>query len=304
LALRDVSARRMGDRVLAAGDYLYSALSTVASDATTIVDAEGRRVYVSASLGVMLGYSVADLLQAASLDLVHREDRDLWRSATDKAMAEVNGSARAEVRLLHSNGSSIWIEATVVNLLQHSGVQGVVVHARDIDSRRRMEEELRVQATRDALTGLGNRFALMEKLSALAISAAPGTHALLICDLDGFKAVNDSFGHAGGDRVLVEVADHLESALAETDFAARIGGDEFCVLSQRLKTPADALAFAEKIREAVIRAGKPDHTVGVSIGVVWSQVICQPESLLNAADRAMYVAKKNGANQIELTTFQ
>ncbi len=303
LALRDVSARRIGDRVLAAGDYLYSSLSTVASDATTIFDGEGRRVYVSASLGVMLGYSTEALLKIASEALVHHEDRPTWKSAMAKAMNELNGTSRTEVRLLHSSGVSIWIEATVVNLLKDSGVRGVVVHARNIDDRRKMEEALRVQANRDALTGLGNRFALMEQLSALAKGPEAHGYALLFCDLDGFKAINDSFGHADGDRLLVEVAKGVASVLSKMDFAARIGGDEFCILGQKLETPEIAMRFAEAVRAAVIGDGRTDRAVGVSIGVAWAKTNCQPEVLLNAADRAMYVAKNAGSNRIELTTI-
>ncbi len=310
LSLRDVSGRRMSDRVLAAGDYLYSSLSTVASDATTIFNSDGKRAYVSASLGAMLDYTVEELLAIPPQGLVHPEDRDLWKSATARAVSVENGTSRTEVRLLRRDGSPLWIEATVVNLLKDSGVRGVVVHARDINDRRRMEERLRVQASRDTLTGLGNRFALMEELAKLSEgidkseeSYGSQNHALLFCDLDGFKAINDAHDHATGDEVLCLVARAIESAISPGDFAARIGGDEFCIVGRGIESITQAAQLGQRVRSAVTELCSDTYSVGVSIGIAWTaQLDIKAELLLNTADRAMYTAKRQGTNKIEAVT--
>jgi diguanylate cyclase (GGDEF)-like protein/PAS domain S-box-containing protein len=302
VALRDISERRLGDRVMAAGDYLYSSLATVASDATTIFDASGNRVYSSPSLAVMLGYSPEELVAIPPSGLVYPDDLEVWRAATKLALANDNGTARAEVRLLRSDGTEIWIEATVVNLLKDSGVGGVVVHARDIDQRRQAERALRQQATHDALTGLANRFALMERLAAVTAACEPKSpgQALLFCDLDDFKEINDTHGHGAGDETLVAVARAIESAVRPTDFVARIGGDEFCILGLGLTSQADAIALAERVRDHIGAAGASDRRVGVSIGVAWVPAGgVRADHLLTRADRAMYVAKRRGSNLIE-----
>jgi diguanylate cyclase (GGDEF)-like protein/PAS domain S-box-containing protein len=303
ITLRDISARRMSDRVLAAGDYLFSALTTVATDATTIFDANGQRVYSSPSLGVMLGYTTAEILAIPPRGLVHPEDLGAWRAATQQALATENGTARTEVRLMCSNGSTVWIEATVVNLLHDAGVGGVVVHARDIDQRRHVEGVLRRQANCDALTGLANRFAFME---ALALACAPdrtdrGGLAVLFCDLDNFKRINDTYGHKAGDQLLQTVANGIELAVRPSDFVARIGGDEFCVLGYGLATPADAVALADRVRSHIATSRGASHRVGVSIGVAWTQADeVDADVLLTSADRAMYRAKRQGSNLVEV----
>jgi diguanylate cyclase (GGDEF)-like protein/PAS domain S-box-containing protein len=301
LSLRDVSGRRISDRALAAGDYLYSSLSTVASDGTTIFNEDGKRAYVSSSLAAMLGYTVEELLAIPPDTLIYAEDRELWMSATRTAVSFENGTSRTEVRVVRRDGSLLWIEATVVNLLKDSGVRGVVVHARNINDRRNLEANLRFQATRDPLTGIGNRYALMEQLAMLGASGSSRPNkALLFCDLDGFKAINDTHGHAYGDQVLRFVASAISSVILPTDFAARIGGDEFCILAHDVLTLAYANELGGRVRDAVMNVSTSAFTIGVSVGVAWSATgDTRAELLLNTADRAMYAAKRQGPNHIE-----
>jgi diguanylate cyclase (GGDEF)-like protein/PAS domain S-box-containing protein len=301
LSLRDVSGRRISDRALAAGDYLYSSLSTIASDGTTIFNDDGKRAYVSASLAAMLGYTVEALLAIPTQSLVHANDHELWRTAANTAAAKENGTARTELRVVCSDGSLLWIEVTIVNLLADSGVRGVVVHARNINERRNLEERLRSQASRDPLTGIGNRYALMEQLAALSTAgSARSNNALLFCDLDGFKSINDTHGHAYGDQVLRFVASAMNSVILPTDFAARIGGDEFCIVARNVISLNYAHDLAVRVRDAVVQVSTSAFTIGVSIGVAWSASSeTRSELLLNTADRAMYAAKRQGPNHIE-----
>ena len=296
VSVRDISGRPMSERILAAGEYLYTAMPTVASDATAIFDAEARRVYTSASLERMLGFSHTEMLAITSEGLVHPDDLHLWCAAADIALAAENGTARTECRLIGHGGSVVWIEATVVNLLGDSGVRGIVVHIRNIDDRRQMEHELRRRATQDSLTGLANRFALMEQLSLLdAADFDPAGVAVLFCDLDGFKQINDSHGHSVGDEVLTWVAHQIRSVARAGQFQARIGGDEFCVLCTDVESIDEALAVARSYHNAITAPAGNGHCVGVSIGVSWAHPRSRSgDELLILADRAMYKAKRCG----------
>jgi diguanylate cyclase (GGDEF)-like protein/PAS domain S-box-containing protein len=300
LALRNVTGLRRDEQAMAAGDYLFTATSTVASDATTIFDMSGRRVYSSSSLERMIGYSTIELTTIGSTELIHPDDVEACGAATATALEQVNGSARVECRVICRNGSVLWIEATVVNLLSYDDVRGIVVHMRDITERRRLDEELQRRALEDALTGLDNRLAFTEKLATASLDLAEGPVAVLFCDLDGFKEVNDCFGHAHGDQLLRGVAQQVRNVLGNGDVAARIGGDEFCVLSRRAQSSEDAVRLAEQVRDAIVSTPTAGDPIAVSIGVVWSTQASTPSELLVRADHAMYAAKRRGSNLIEL----
>ena len=159
----------------------------------------------------------------------------------------------------------------------------------------------RLRANTDTLTGLGNRAMLEEKLvQLLKPGAAPG--AILLLDLDGFKAVNDTHGHATGDKVLVQVARTLESCVRASDVVARPGGDEFCILLLGANSQQAAQQVALKIIEAVNQlscVGDTPISIGVSIGITRYPAtdIVTPYDLLHTADLAMYSAKRAGKNR-------
>ncbi len=163
---------------------------------------------------------------------------------------------------------------------------------------RRAHDEARHLALHDALTGLGNRVLLHDRLEHALRQAQRWQHplAILYLDLDGFKQVNDRYGHAVGDALLVEVARRLRASLRETDTVARVGGDEFVVLLDTLESLQDVPSVAEKLREAL---GRPYLLEGRQIGVTVSIGICRypeqgesVEALLLCADRDMYRVKQ------------
>ena len=166
----------------------------------------------------------------------------------------------------------------------------------------RLNEE---QALRDALTRLPNRRLFQDRVShALARSARhPSRIAVLFIDLDGFKDVNDSLGHAAGDHLLVDVAERLRASLRPADTPARLGGDEFAVLIEDLTTPDDAMAIAERLMEAlavpfVVRS--KELSISASIGIALNVVGISIDELLRNADVAMYTAKNAGRGRSEL----
>lgn len=171
---------------------------------------------------------------------------------------------------------------------------GVVVAFSDITERQLAEERLAWAATHDALTGLANRPLLLDRIAhALARRrATPKTElAVLFIDLDGFKAVNDAFGHQAGDLVLSEVASRLRATVRPADTVARFGGDEFVVLAEELADGADARLLADRLAAAVTEAS-PDHPLLASVGIALAQAADTPDSLLRRADEAMYAEKR------------
>jgi diguanylate cyclase (GGDEF)-like protein len=169
-----------------------------------------------------------------------------------------------------------------------------------------MENRLRTLAHRDPLTGLANRFLLTDRLDeAVARSEDPEhTVALLLLDLDGFKAVNDSFGHALGDELLIAVAGRLMTCLRSNDLAARLGGDEFAVLLETVDLE-ESVRVAERILEALaapFALSRAEVVVTASVGVVHAAQDRSTQDLLRDADVAMYTAKAEGKNR--LVVFQ
>lgn len=173
--------------------------------------------------------------------------------------------------------------------------------------RKRAEEEMRRRAHFDPVTGLANR-ALFDDRLAHALARARRHRervALLYADLDGFKAVNDALGHAAGDDVLRRIARRLRGAVRESETAARIGGDEFAVLVESLRDPADARRVAERIAAALRRPlqieGR-DARVTASVGIaIFPDDARDPQSLLRCADRAMFRAKRSGGDRTRLS---
>jgi diguanylate cyclase (GGDEF)-like protein len=170
---------------------------------------------------------------------------------------------------------------------------------------RAREEDLRHRASTDELTGLLNRRELLRLLELLLIDAGrdQALHglALLFCDLDLFKDINDNFGHAAGDLVLRCVGRRIRAHIRDADLAARVGGDEIIVVLRDISDPADALAVAQAIRAAIaqpIRANGIEAVITASIGVTWAHDQEDVDSLMARADLAMYRAKQDGRNRV------
>jgi diguanylate cyclase (GGDEF)-like protein len=181
-----------------------------------------------------------------------------------------------------------------------------ILHAREREQARVESDEVLQLAITDPLTGLANRRMLIDHLDlALARSTRNGrTVTVLYLDLDNFKDVNDRLGHAGGDQVLVEVASRLRHAVRPSDTPARMGGDEFAVVCDELSAPAEATSVAARILAALqapIQIADTSVIVTSSIGVdTGLGTNNDANTLLANADAALYLAKANGRNRIEL----
>jgi diguanylate cyclase (GGDEF)-like protein len=198
-----------------------------------------------------------------------------------------------------------WLELRLTNLLHEPAVRGIVVNLHDVSARRQVQDELEHRASTDALTGLPNRTVLLEQLAHVLTLGPTPEVAVVYCDLDGFKAVNDRFGHDEGDRLLVVVAARLAASVRNHDLVARLGGDEFAVLVQGPSSRARAEAIATRIVEALripLAVGGASVPVSVSVGVACrSGQVETPSALLRSADAAMYRAKRAGGDRVVLS---
>jgi diguanylate cyclase (GGDEF)-like protein len=183
---------------------------------------------------------------------------------------------------------------------------GVVIVLRDVSVTRAVTNRLAYAAQHDALTGLPNRVLLIARLTQAIALARRRNHAVavLFLDLDGFKLINDTLGHAVGDRVLESVAGILQRCVREADTVCRYGGDEFAVLLSEIAHPADAVVVAEKILEALRGHQEIDERnlmITASIGIgLYPQDGMDPPTLLLNADAAMFQAKRPGGNGYRL----
>lgn len=173
-------------------------------------------------------------------------------------------------------------------------------------TRRPTRTDLFFRATHDPLTGLANRWLLEDRMehAVARLRREPKLAAVLFVDLDGFKQVNDTHDHATGDRVLRVVAEALVAAVRPSDTVARVGGDEFVVVCERLGAEAEALEVAERVRagiDAAIAAEVTDVPVTVSVGVALASVPETTAELIDRADRAMYRAKAAGGDRVVVT---
>jgi PAS domain S-box-containing protein len=232
----DTSLRELGRH-----EQRFRSLFQHASDMTTIVDADGRITYVSPSVERVLGYRPERTIGHSLLSYVHPDDRT---EVSGLLHTLVTGQARSityQGRYRRADGSWCWLEMISTNLLHDASVAGIVSNARDVTETRHLHDQLRYQASHDELTELANRALFTERLTAAttvttATKAIPvdqpdeSLAAVMLVDLDGFKAINDTHGHHVGDAVLAAVADRIRACVRAGDTAARLGGDEFAIL--------------------------------------------------------------------------
>ena len=257
------------------------------SDITSITDRGGRLTYISPALVRTLGRDPAEILGRLTADFLHPDDLRELQPRLAHLMVTTGATFTYQVRFAHGDGSWRWLEVIATNLLGEPGIDGVVANARDVTETRELHAQLRHQVDHDPLTGLANRRLFAERMRA----AEHTRTAVLLIDLDGFKQVNDTYGHHTGDEVLLFVAVQLRAAAGPDDVVARLGGDEFAVL-----VPADdelaARRVAERFLDLIAQPALIDDkiiAVRASVGMVVGDAA---DDLIHAADLKMYEAKR------------
>lgn len=288
-------------------------LADNALDVITISDPSGRPTYISPSIQQVRGWTVAEAM-ALPMDRHLKPEGCAYVTAalrqTRQAVEQELPlpSFRVELEQSCKDGSWIWTDVTSSCIVDEAGhCLGTMIVYRDISERKRLEGELLQRACIDDLTGLLNRRELLERLEGLLGSAGRRRDdelALLFLDLDLFKQINDSLGHAAGDTVLRTVADRVRNRLRSRDLAGRMGGDEMVVVLQGLSDLAAAIAVAETILVAIeqpIQGSDFEIAVSASVGVTLARPGESLDDLMARADIAMYQAKLGGRRIVPIS---
>jgi diguanylate cyclase (GGDEF)-like protein/PAS domain S-box-containing protein len=276
-----------------------------------IVGIDGRYVATNAALGAMLGRGSDDLVGLHIAEVTHPDDLERDTKQIARTLAGDADCVRVEKRYVRPDGEVVWVSLTASIGRDADGrPTHFFTQAVDLTERRRAEEALAHLALHDPLTGLANRRLLLDRVgqALLALERTPTMVAIFFIDLDGFKSVNDRYGHAIGDQALTSAARAIGSAVRAGDTVGRLGGDEFAVLCPRLEHARAAECLAQRIGAQLarpIRDGCPDLALSASIGIACTtRSDANPETLLREADAAMYRAKhlRQGGYELLETT--
>jgi diguanylate cyclase (GGDEF)-like protein/PAS domain S-box-containing protein len=270
-----------------------------ASDVICILDHDLTVVHVTPAVEPIVGMPAPELLGMNWLDVVADVDREAARDLV--SLAQGGRPARGELRLNTEDGRTSHVDAVVTEVIDED-LMGFVITCHDITERHELEQQLTHQAFHDALTGLANRALFRDRLGhAMARARGTGGYGVLFVDLDDFKTVNDSLGHAAGDALLREMTGRLRTCLRDGDTAARLGGDEFAILLEDVDGDEHCIDIARRLLHALARPfdiGGTEVTTGASIGIAVGHAgPATPEDLMRNADLALYDAKKNGKNR-------
>lgn len=303
-AFSDITAERAAARYLQATQARFEALVEQSSDIICLLDAHGSIMYASPAGERVLGHAFGSHVGTSFGELLHPDDI-AGAVETFQELRQVPGATRSiEARIVAAGGEWRHFEVIATNHLDDPAVNGVVANLRDVTDRTEAAARLTWQAFHDPLTKLPNRALLIDRLDHALERSRRGvrTTALMFVDLDGFKSINDTMGHAAGDELLVEVASRLSGIVRVGDTVSRLGGDEFIVLAESLETPEEATAIAGRIVKLVSRpmkiAGKLLE-VTASVGVAFD-TDHEPDRLLREADNALYQAKALGKNRYQV----
>jgi diguanylate cyclase (GGDEF)-like protein/PAS domain S-box-containing protein len=278
-------------------DGLSRAIVQHSSDHVLVIDPSGRITFIAPRAQQALGLHAGQHLAGAAR-LVHPDDRDRVTDEVRRWMSEPGGELQGEVRVVGPDQVRHF-EIQGQDLRHDPDVAGVVLTCRDITERKEFEQHLAHQARHDSLTGLPNRAAVLERLQAALDDRRVQPVSVCFVDLDRFKLINDSHGHAVGDRVLAALARKLELAVRPTDLVGRFGGDEFVIVGTGIVDGHEALSLAERIQQALaepLHVRRRELFINASIGIALGQSGDSAETILRNADTAMYRAKDRGRN--------
>ncbi len=316
VALREITGREMEELAQAAAhrdltestdQQWFRSLVSESSDVVTLVDVRGNVGYQTPSVTRVLGHPPTAWMGHPFMEMVAAENRDALSAAFVNAGRDQSRPLTLEIGLLSRAGGYILTESTISCVVDSKGpVSGFVVTSRDITDTRRMRELLDVQADSDGLTGLSNLAALRRQINRALTQSEPDTVAVIAIDLNGFRKVNDSLGHALGDEVLSLVADGLVRCVRPWDVVARVGGDEFAILVVGNQIDRSAALIFERIQRLIAGLILSDGSVvplsasaGYSVNDRGHE---GAEELLRNADLAL--SRSRTSSHVELLRFE
>ena len=297
---------RVLQRTLALGtrEKWFRALVQNSSDVVTVLSADGVIRYLTPSVAAILGHDPEALVGTRFAALLKPSDGRRLDEQLVEATHHAQRTYVVDFPIWHRNGSWVDTESSITSLIHDPDIRGLVLTTRDVSERRRLEKQLTSQAFSDSLTGLANRAMFRQRTEAALEHARKIPHgrgagfvAVVFLDLDGFKSVNDSEGHATGDKLLELVSARISRCIRPEDLLARLGGDEFGVLVEGEGAESGAVWIAQRVRSALLSEfvidGRPIR-VGTSAGIAVNDLGHETaDQLLRNADLAMYRAKSS-----------
>ena len=307
VVLRQILATRENAELSAAqaaqaAEVRYKSLVRNSSDIVLVTDEKGCVSFITPSVERQLGLAADELLGTPLTDLTHPNDLYEVRHFCRDLSEDPSLTGPVEWRLRTPDGGYFYVEVVGSNLLADPNVRGLVLNARDITERKRLEDELKHLAFTDTLTLLANRNLFNEQL-ALALNRGEPYPTLIFVDLDNFKKVNDTLGHEAGDKLLAVAARRLIRTTRSGDTVARLGGDEFALLVAGDTTQLYVEALAARLVEALSTAYEINGrqlTLSASIGIAKGDRGMSSQELMRNADLAMYRAKARGKRCYEV----
>ncbi|WP_296749118.1 diguanylate cyclase, partial [Thiobacillus sp.] len=301
-ACQDITERKHAEDALRESEARFRAMADQSADWIWAIDLQRRHTYSNRKGANALGYTLEEFLELDPASLIHPDDLALFDRTFTDAVAAKAGWQGVSLRWRHRDGSERTFESSASPLFEEDRLVGFQGVDRDITERKMAEEHIEYLAHHDALTGLPNRILLRDRfVHALAMAErARDRVALMFLDLDKFKRVNDTLGHAAGDKLLLEVVNRLGHCTRETDTICRQGGDEFILL---LNDVPDIEAVERIADEILARIAEPAEIEGHVLNASCSiGIAIHPDdgddfdTLLQKADVAMYNAKDAGRN--------
>jgi diguanylate cyclase (GGDEF)-like protein/PAS domain S-box-containing protein len=297
--VRDITKRKQVEKKLQENEFRYQALFNQSNDAVLLITLDGNIINVNERTIEMHGFSREELIGKSIKFLSTKREQ----VKTEKMLSDISSGEAPPVyerMVRHKNGSTFPIEINLSLVIDANGdplyAQSI---ARDISQRKQIEENLHHLATHDPLTGLPNRTLFYDRLNHATNRAKRDqtSLAILFLDLDGFKNVNDTYGHLAGDKLLKDVAERLQKCVRESDTVARMSGDEFTIILENVEKRKNTQTAVENIIE---KLSKPYHVDGqktsfsASIGVaLFPADTDEATEVLKKADQAMYAVKND-----------
>ena len=305
-SLRDISAEMAARVALEDSERQFRLAMQGSPEGMAVVGLDRRFLSVNPALARGLGHDIGWFAGRCIDEIIFADDLDADHSVCSRLLADEAESRAQERRLLAADGSLRWVLHSIGLLRDHDGKPLFFVsHFQDITVRKSAERDLEFAATHDPLTGLSNRANLVDEIRR-ALSASHRSQrptAVVMLDLDHFKFVNDSLGHATGDELIRQAAERIRSTVRDGDLVARQGGDEFVVVIRDLDDPTEAVRLAQRLVEAFRSPVRVEHTelfTTASVGISVSRGGTDVDALLAEADTAMYVAKDEGRDRLSL----
>ncbi len=309
----DISERKLAEEALRASQERLERIVETAADAIIIAEADGQISFANLAAETLFGLTREEIcartFDSPAWKITSVDGTPFPPQESPFNRVRLDGQPVYEVQysLKQADTRPLIVSVNAAPLVDGRGLfAGMVASLTDVTERRAMAERINYHAFRDALTGLANRTRLRDRLEHALIQRAHGeaSVAVLFVDLDNFKYINDSLGHAAGDEVLMTIARRLSGSLRAGDTAARFGGDEFVILLEQMDSPRYALTVAERLleamREPVWADGREVFTTP-SIGITFSTTgYNHPDEMLRQADAALYEAKRRGKARYEI----